>query len=82
MVTIYTERGRVTEDGVIDSEVRQSKIMRLGAVCLGTGLLLSLVGAFNLNADVNDLTHNKVPYMQDRISQVNPVGLHHLLFTR
>jgi hypothetical protein len=42
--------------------------------------LLSLIAAFNLNADVNDLTHNAVPSMQDSISQINPVGLHNLLY--
>ena len=80
MVTIYTERGRVSELGVVESEVRQSNIVRLGAISFGTGLLLSLIGAFNLNADVNDLTHNAVPYMQYSISQINPVGLHNMLY--
>jgi len=80
MVTIYTEQGRVSEYGILESEVRQSNIMRIAGICLGAGLLMALVGAFNLNANINDLTHNKVPYMQDTISQINPVGLHKFLY--
>jgi hypothetical protein len=71
MVTIYTERGRVNEYGV-ETKPRQSNLVRMASICLGTGLLLSLVGAYNLNADINDLTNNKMPYMQDKINQINP----------
>lgn len=71
MVTIYTERGRVESETVVEDDIRKQNTIRMALICLGTGLLLSLIGAFNLNADVNDLTNNKVPYIQDRINSLN-----------
>lgn len=74
MVTIYTENGRVADDSTcaIDAdECKKTRTMRLGAVALGTAMLLSLIGAYNLNADVKDLTQNKVAYMEQRVSQID-----------
>ena len=65
MVTIYTERGPA---GEVLTEKRPFSFGRTAAISLGTALLLSLVAAYNLNADVKDLTHNKIPYIQERIS--------------
>lgn len=70
MVTIYTERGPA---GEVLTERRPFNFGRMAAISLGTALLLSLVGAYNLNADVKDLTDNKVPYIQQRLA-VMPVA--------
>jgi hypothetical protein len=68
MVTIYTERGPAAE--VLIEEQNTFNFGRLAAITLGTGLLLSLVAAFNLSSDVNDLTQNKVPYIQNRVAML------------
>lgn len=68
MVTIYTERGPAAE--VLIEEKNTFNFGRLAAITLGTGLLLSLVAAFNLSSDVNDLTQNKVPYIQNRVAML------------
>jgi hypothetical protein len=69
MVTIYTERGPATE---ILVEKPSFNFGRLAAITLGTGLLLSLVAAYNLNSEVNDLTQNKLTYVQNRIQMEQP----------
>ncbi len=71
MVTIYTERGRVEEQTTYTDDYTKTRTLRLAAVSLGTGLLLSLIGAYNLSADVNDLTHNKVTNIQERVDNLS-----------
>lgn len=65
MVTIYTERGPA---GEVIVERKTFSFAKLCSISLGTALLLSLIGAYNLNRDVKDLTHNKIPYIQMRLS--------------
>jgi hypothetical protein len=72
MVTIYTERGPATEMLV---EKPSFNFGRLAAITLGTGLLLSLVAAYNLNSDVKDLTQNKLTFVQNQIEMEQPVVL-------
>jgi len=40
------------------------------AITLGTGLLLSLVAAFDLKASVDNLTQNKIPYIQSQLDKL------------
>ncbi len=70
MVTIYTENGRVGEASTCTDECKKTRTMRLAAVSLGTALLLSMIGAYNLNSDVKDLTNNKVAYIENRVSNL------------
>jgi hypothetical protein len=72
MVTIYTERGPA---GEVLTERKPFHFGRLMAFSLGTALLLSLIGAYNLNADVNGLINQEVPYIQQRIAEINPSSL-------
>ena len=71
MVTIYTENGRVEETESCAEECKKTRTMRLAAVSLGTALLLSMIGAYNLNSDVKDLTTNKVAYIENRVSDID-----------
>ncbi len=68
MVTIYTENGRVAEN--CEEDCKKTRTMRLAAVSLGTALLLSLIGAYNLNSDVKDLTTHKVAYIENKVSDI------------
>jgi hypothetical protein len=68
MVTIYTENGQVADDCTVNDECKRTRTMRLGAVSLGTALLLSLIGAYNLSKDVKDLTNHKLAYIQQDVS--------------
>lgn len=70
MVTIYTENGKVADEACAE-ECKKTRTMRLGAVALGTGLLLAMIGAYNLNSDVKDLTHNKVAYIENRVNVID-----------
>jgi len=69
MVTIYTERGPATEVYV---EKKPFNFGRLAAISLGSALLMSLVAAYNLNSEVQDLTQNKLANVQQQLS-VMPV---------
>ncbi len=72
MVEVYTENGRIVESNcAVSQECKKTRTMRLAAVSLGTALLLSLIGAYNLNADVKDLTGNKVAYMENRVADID-----------
>lgn len=71
MVTIYTENGRVEEVESCEQECKKTRTMRLAAVSLGTALLLSMIGAYNLNSDVKDLTSNKVAYIENRVTDID-----------
>lgn len=53
-------------------ETRKDSTAKLAAVALGTALVLSLVGAFNLNRDVKTLTSSQVPYIEQRIDNMAP----------
>ncbi|HEY9733527.1 MAG TPA: hypothetical protein V6C89_16530 [Drouetiella sp.] len=71
MVEVYTENGRIVEENcAMSQECKKTRTMRLAAVSLGTALLLSMIGAYNLNSDVNDLTKNKVGYIENRVSDI------------
>ncbi|MGH9553537.1 MAG: hypothetical protein ACRD3W_29415 [Terriglobales bacterium] len=72
MVTIYTERGLATE---VVTERRQFSFAKCASIACGTALLLSLIACYNLNKDVKDLTHNKLPYIQMRLSMLQPGSL-------
>lgn len=66
MTTAYRER----EELYLNEFERKSYLQRLGTLALiasATGLVLSLVAVANLNADVEDLTKNKLPYIQSRL---------------
>jgi hypothetical protein len=69
MVTIITERGTIDENGNV---IRSFDFMKVLGISLATGLLLSLVAAYNLNSDVTDLTQNKVPELQRQIAANSP----------
>lgn len=72
MVEVYTENGKIVEEScAMDQECKKTRTMRLAAVSLGTALLLSLIGAYNLNSDVKDLTGNKVAYIENRVSDID-----------
>jgi hypothetical protein len=47
---------------------RTEPFQRFAAITLGAGLLLSLVAAFDLKASVDNLTQNKIPYIQSRLN--------------
>jgi hypothetical protein len=49
---------------------QKERFQRFAAIAVGTGLLLSLVGAFNLRADVGNLTQIKVPYIQSQMDKL------------
>lgn len=51
---------------------RASRTAKLATVALGTALLLSLIGAYNLNRDVKVVTNQEVPYVQNRLQEVRP----------
>jgi hypothetical protein len=71
MVEVYTENGRIVEQNcAMAQECKKTRTMRLAAVSLGTALLLSMVGAYNLSSDVNDLTSHKVAYIENRVSDL------------
>lgn len=66
MTTAYRER----EELYLNEFERKSYLQRLGTLALiasATGLVLSLVAVANLSADVDDLTKNKLPYIQSRL---------------
>ena len=54
------------------SEIRKNNTARLAAVALGTALLLSLIGAYNLNKDVKMVTNSQVPYIEQRLDNIRP----------
>lgn len=70
MVTIYTENGKVSSEEACAEECKKTRTMRLAAVSLGTALLLSFIGAYNLNSDVKDVTNNKVGYIENRVDAI------------
>ena len=49
---------------------RAERFQRFAAIALGTGMLLSLVAAFNLRADVDNLTQKKIPYIQSQLDNL------------
>jgi hypothetical protein len=55
-----------------DAETRKERTGKLAAVALGTALLLSLIGAFNLDRDVKLVTNDEVPYINQRIENIAP----------
>jgi len=70
MVTIYTERGPAAEV-MVESEKRSFSFGRLAAISMGTALLLSLVAAFNLKSDVDNLTLN-LQGAQNQLQDIQP----------
>ena len=54
------------------AETRKEHTTKLAAVALGTALILSLVGAFNLDKDVKLVTNSQVPYIQQRLDNIEP----------
>ena len=59
-------------DNTYDAQTRKERTGKLAAVALGTALLLSLVGAFNLDRDVKIVTNDQVPYINQRIQNIAP----------
>ncbi len=55
-----------------DAQTRKERTGKLAAVALGTALLLSLIGAFNLDRDVKLVTNDQVPYINQRIQNITP----------
>jgi hypothetical protein len=55
-----------------DAQTSKDRTGKLAAVALGTALLLSLIGAFNLDRDVKIVTNDQVPYINQRIQNVAP----------
>lgn len=49
---------------------QRPKFQRFAAIVLGTGLLLSLVAVFALKHDVNTLTERKLPYIENRVNNL------------
>jgi hypothetical protein len=74
MVTIYTERG-VAGEVLAEKQTKPFYFGRMMAISLGTALLLSLVAVANLSADVKVFTDNCCPYIQQRLSEINPASL-------
>ncbi len=70
MVTIYTENGIVNEGNTC--EIRRFDFTKTLMISLSAALLLSLVGAYNLNRDVKVLTNNTVPTLQQDIAYQGP----------
>lgn len=58
--------------GTSCSAEKESRTMKLAAISLGTALLLSLIGAYNLNRDVKLVTNQQVPYVENRLDAVQP----------
>ncbi len=54
------------------NEIKKDHTAKLAAVALGTALLLSLIGAFNLNRDVKLVTNSEAPYIQQRLADLQP----------
>jgi hypothetical protein len=50
---------------------RNPRFQRLAGIATATGLLLSFVAISCLNADVQDVTQNKIPYIQERIASLS-----------
>lgn len=71
MVTMYNENGIVSEDGNT-CEIRRFDFTKTLMISLSAALLLSLVGAYNLNRDVKGLTANVVPTLQQDIAYQSP----------
>ncbi|HEY9787616.1 MAG TPA: hypothetical protein V6D17_19670 [Candidatus Obscuribacterales bacterium] len=73
MDTTYKQKVRKTPTAELKpvSPWRDPDFQRFTAITLGTALLLSLVGAFNLRADVDNLTKEKVPILQQQIATLN-----------
>ncbi len=46
------------------------EFQRFAAIATGTALLLSLLAAFNLKADVDDLTGKKLPTTQSQMGRL------------
>jgi hypothetical protein len=55
-----------------DAQTRKERTGKLAAVALGTALLLSLIGAFNLDRDVKLVTNVQVPYIEQRVDNIAP----------
>ncbi|MDR3612043.1 MAG: hypothetical protein P4L53_00655 [Candidatus Obscuribacterales bacterium] len=70
MVTMYTENGMVNEGNTC--EIRRFDFTKTLMISLSAALLLSLVGAYNLNRDVKELTANTVPILQQEIAYQGP----------
>jgi hypothetical protein len=54
------------------SEQKKDNTLKIAAFALGTALILSLIGAFNLNKDVKLVTNSEVPYVQQRLDNATP----------
>ena len=69
MSEVYGETCYASNSGSAEREVRTIK---LAAISLGTALLLSLIGAYNLNRDIKVVTNQEVPYVQNRLDAIQP----------
>jgi hypothetical protein len=67
----YTSSSECALD-TCDAQTRKERTGKLAAVALGTALLLSLIGAFNLDRDVKLVTNDEVPYINQRIQNIAP----------
>lgn len=53
-------------------QTRKQRVGTLAAVALGSALLFSLIGAFNLDRDVKLITNTQVPYIEQRVENIAP----------
>jgi hypothetical protein len=67
--TVTRKRERVVASDV--SAWRTPRFQRFAAIVTGTGLLLSFVAISCLKADVDDVTKNKIPFIQQQIAQLH-----------
>jgi hypothetical protein len=67
--TVTRRRERIVASDT--SAWRTPRFQRFAAIVTGTGLLLSFVAISCLKGDVDDVTKNKIPYIQQRIAELH-----------
>jgi hypothetical protein len=67
---MYNENGMINQGNTCEN--RRFDFTRTLMISLSAALLLSLVGAYNLNKDVKVLTSNTVPTLQQEIAYQGP----------
>jgi hypothetical protein len=67
MVMIYTERGSA---GEVLAEKKPIHFGQMVSISLGTALLLSLIAAYNLKVDTDNLVNQKTAYIQQQTAEI------------
>jgi hypothetical protein len=69
MNSTVTRRERIVRTDV--SAWRTPRFQRFAAICAGTGLLLSFVAISCLKGDVDVVTKQQIPYIQQQLAMLH-----------